>query len=144
LVDKIVVPGDLMDSNQPRKTGTAFEYFLYAAILAETALAALLYKVIFRDTELVHLRLYFAIFYFAFLAWAIAQLNVLNRRRKSLLGDSPSPDAPPNDAPPPAEKEIVAEETHGLLGLTGQQFAIVLVVFATAVAAFSLALRMFN
>jgi len=41
-----------MDPNTPRKAGTAFEYFLYAAILAETALAALVYKVIFESAEL--------------------------------------------------------------------------------------------
>ena len=45
-----------MDSNQPPKTNSAFEYFLYAAILAETGLAALIYKVIFRSAELVRMR----------------------------------------------------------------------------------------
>jgi hypothetical protein len=40
-----------MDS-QPKRSISAFEYFLYAAILAETALAAVIYKVIFRSSEL--------------------------------------------------------------------------------------------
>ena len=82
-----------MDSSAS-KTGSAFEYFLYAAILAETLLAAMVYKTIFGSGELVRLRVYFAIFYFAFLGWAIAQLNRLHRNRKSLEPDSTAA-APP-------------------------------------------------
>ena len=74
-----------MDSEQPRKTSTAFELFLYAAIIAETGLAALIYKVIFRSADMTRMRIYFAIFYFAFLAWAIAQLNMLHRDRNGTV-----------------------------------------------------------
>jgi hypothetical protein len=126
-----------MDSNQPPKTNSAFEYFLYAAILAETGLAALIYKVIFRSAELVRMRVYFALFYFAFLAWAIAQLNILHRHRKtavSLASEEPEP------APPAA----AAEETRSALGLTGPQLAILVVIFATAVVTFSWVLRLLN
>ena len=114
-----------MDS-QPKRSTTAFECFLYAAILAETALAALIYKVIYGSVELASLRVYFAIFYFAFLAWAIAQINQQHRDRAS----HPEPTA--------AEP---TEHTHPVLGLSALQLVIVVVVFATAVATFSWALR---
>jgi hypothetical protein len=122
-----------MDS-QPRRTSTAFEYFLYAAIVAETGLAALIYKVILHSGELMHLRVYFAVFYLAFLAWTIAQLHLLHRARNSALADS----TPVQPEPP----EIATENTRPVLGLTGAQLAIVVVVFATAVLTFSWALRL--
>jgi hypothetical protein len=125
-----------MDSNQPRKTSSAFEYFLYAAILAETGLAALIYKVIFHDPDLAHMRVYFAIFYFAFLAWAIAQLNMLHHDRKAAVV------ARPTEEPEPTSREIAAEETRSGFGLTSAQLVILVVVFATAVATFSWALRL--
>ena len=118
-----------MDPNRPSKPGTAFEYFLYAAILAETALAALIYKVVFSTGELLNLRVYFGVFYFAFLAWVIAQLNGLQRKRKLLAEE------PPGAEQAPARK---------ILGLTGQQLVTVLLVFATAVAAFTWLLRELN
>jgi hypothetical protein len=126
-----------MHSNLPRKTSTAFEYFLYAAILAETALAALIYKVLFRNPELTHLRVYFAIFYFAFLGWCIVQLNRLHRDRKSAVA------APPPVAEP-ATEEVVSNDTRPLFGLTGPQLAIIVVVFASAIAAFSWVLRLLD
>ncbi len=137
-----------MDSNQPRKTSTSFEYFLYAAILAETGLAALIYKVIFRNPELERLRIYFAIFYFAFLAWAIAQLNMLHRERHQPLTDSTPLESPVQESQP-TELDIAPEfpdeeRTRPVLGLTGAQFAIVVIVFAMAVATFSCALRLMN
>jgi hypothetical protein len=119
---------------EPRKTTTPFEYFLYGAILAETALAALIYKVIFHSAELARLRVCFAIFYLAFLAWAIAQLNRLHRDRQSAIPDS-------ERVAEPASQEIATEDTRRVLGLTGAQLTIVVVVFATAVATFSWALR---
>jgi hypothetical protein len=122
-----------MPSNQPSKSGTAFEYFLYAAILAETGLAALIYKVLFRNDDLAHIRVYFAILYFGFLAWAIAQLNRLHRRRKSLVAES-TPEAPPGS-------EQTVPSPRPLLGLTGEQLVTVVLIFATAVAAFSWLLR---
>ncbi len=97
-------------------------------MIAETGLAALIYKIIFGDPDLARLRLYFAIFYFAFLAWTIQQLHKLHRDRA-------------NSPALPAEKPTAAD-TRPMLGLTGRQFAIVVVVFATAVAAFSWALRL--
>jgi hypothetical protein len=108
-----------MDS-PPRRSSSAFEYFLYAAILLETALAAVIYTVIFRSSELERLSVYFAIFYVAFLVWAIAQLKRLPHTRV--------PEEP-------------RENTRTVLGLTGPQLVIVVVVFAMAVATFSWALR---
>ena len=129
-----------MDSNPPPKTNTAFEYFLYAAIFAETALAALIYKVIFRSPELASLRVYFTIFYFAFLAWAIAQLNKLHRNRKAYLADStPVPEPVVNQR---ETQGIAVRDTRRALGLSLVQLLIVLLVFATAIATFTWALRL--
>lgn len=122
-----------MDS-QPKRSSTSFEYFLYAAMVAETALAATIYKVIFHSGELVRVRVYFAIFYFAFLGWVIKQLNRLHRDRKSAL-----PDATPVAVP--VEQEYTRDDADRFLGLSGAQLIIVMLVFATAVAAFSWALR---
>jgi len=139
-----------MPSNAP--SSTPFEYFLYAAIIVETALAALVYKAIFRNAELAHFSVYFAIFYFVFLAWAIAQLNALHRDRHpkpahveaplqsdpaSLASHAIEPRAPESELEP---RET--EDTHPPFGLTRPQLVILVVVFATAVATFSCALRL--
>jgi len=83
------------------------------------------------------MRIYFAIFYFGFLAWAIAQLNMLHRNRGSKV-DSPATSPEPALAP----REDSREDTRPAFGLTGAQLAIVVLVFATAVATFSVALRL--
>ncbi len=122
-----------MNSSQPKqKTGASFEYFLYAAIIAETGLAAFVYKTIFRDPDLARFNLYFGIFYFAFLAWSIIQLNNVHKRRKLL------------EAEPAEIKEPVSEREHTrpALGLTAAQLAIVVVVFVTALVTFSWALKL--
>jgi hypothetical protein len=132
-------------SNQPRKANTAFEYFLYTAMVVETGLAAIVYKFIFGSGELSHLRIYFAIFYFAFLAWAIAQLNMLHKDRKTPrtepVGSAPLTEAEPirSDDDEPRSR---SRNQPGPLGLTAAQLVIVVVVFATAVATFSWALRL--
>src|SRR5208337_2363135 len=109
-----------MNISQPkRKTSASFEYFLYAAIIAETGLAAFVYKTIFREPDSARFNLYFGIFYVAFLAWSIIQLNNVHRRRKLAEGEQ-------------AEvKEPVAEVEHTrpALGLTVAQLVIVVVVF---------------
>jgi len=130
-----------MDSHQPRKTSTAFEYFLYVSMVVETGLAALIYKVIFRDPDLAHLRYYFAIFYFAFLAWAIAQLNTLHRDRNLRASDATPAELPAQEQENESHP-VATRDTRPVLGLTGIQLVIVVVVFATAVATFSLALRL--
>lgn len=112
-----------MESTPTRKPSTAFEYFLYAAILAETGLAALIYKAIFESPELARVRIYFAVFYFGFLGWAIWQLNLLHRRRRAALIDSPPTTEPSSAARP-------------LLGLNAQQLLTVAIIFVAAIAAF--------
>jgi len=130
-----------MDTNRPgQKTDTAFEYFLYAAIIAETALAIFIYKIIFRERELVHLNYYFGVFYLAFLGWSVAQLNKVHRHRK-LAQVEPAADATRAQS---IQKDpaAVPERTRSALGLTTAQLVIVVVVFATAIATFSWALRL--
>ena len=112
------------------------EYFLYVAIIVETALAAFVYKTVLQDADLARLSPYFGILYFGFLAWCIAQLNKLHRRRKLAQAD------PAMRVSEPAEPIAHAAPTETptrptLLGLTNAQLAIVVVVFASAVAAFT-------
>jgi hypothetical protein len=137
-----------MSTNRPRpRTSSAFEYFLYTAIIVETALAAFVYKIIFGDPDLARLSLYFGILYFAFLAWCIAQLNSLHRRRKLAQAEPIEPDEPsteagtevtprPVSAPAPTEKPA-----RSAFGLTTGQLVVVIVVFVSAVATFSWALK---
>jgi hypothetical protein len=145
-----------------RRSSTPFEYFLYTAIIVETALAAVVYKVIFSSAELARFSVYFAIFYFVFLGWAIAQLNMLHREREAAPAEPI--EAEPTEAEPGrvelakvepasaqdstqnleavlAEGTIAPEDPRPAQGLTAAQLVIILVVFATAVATFSWALR---
>jgi hypothetical protein len=123
-----------MDTNRPKpQTSASFEYFLYAAIIVETALAAFVYKTIFRDPDLAHLSPYFGIFYFVFLACSIIQLNKVHRRRRLAQGEP----AEPTSDPAPTNKPA-----RSALGLTAAQLVIVVIVFVTAVATFSWALKL--
>jgi hypothetical protein len=79
-----------MDAKASSKT-SIFEYFLYSAIILETALAAFVYKVIFRGADLVSFNVSLAIIYFGFLAWAIIQLNQLHHKRKLQEATKPEP-----------------------------------------------------
>ena len=126
-----------MDSNPQRKPGSAFEYFLYVAIVAETGLAALVYKFVFGNPELARMRVGLALFYFAFLAWAIAQLNLLHRDRNPSVAE-------PARNPEPAAREIPEDQARPAGRLTMAQLVIVAVVFVTAVATFTWALRLLN
>jgi hypothetical protein len=127
-----------MNANRPKaKKSAAFEYFLYVAIILETGLAAFVYKTTFRDPDLIHLNLYFGIFYVAFLGWSIFQLNKLHRRRKLALSE-PIPEIA--DSVP--ELDPSKRGTNLALGLTTPQLVIVVLVFASAVATFSWALRL--
>jgi hypothetical protein len=124
-----------MESNPTRKSSAAFEYFLYAAILAETGLAALIYKTIFDSPELAHLRIYFSLLYFGFLGWAIAQLNKLHRDRKAHAMETRA------DTEDSAEPQAAPRASGAALGLTNGQLLVVILVFATAIAAFTWAMR---
>jgi len=130
-----------MDTNRPgQKTDTAFEYFLYAAIIAETALAIFIYKIIFRERELAHLNFYFGIFYLAFLGWSVAQLNKVHRGRKLAQAEPLADPAPAQSIQ--EDRAAVPEHARRALGLTTAQLVIVVVVFTTAVATFSWALKL--
>jgi asparagine N-glycosylation enzyme membrane subunit Stt3 len=132
------VPG--MDAKASSRT-SIFEYFLYSAIILETALAAFVYKVIFGGADMVSFNVALAIIYFGFLAWAIIQLNQLHRKRK--LQEATKPE------PPDIPLETVAvletgQQERRILGLTGAQLVIVLIVFAAAVVSFSWALSILH
>lgn len=124
-----------MESIRPKqKTSASFEYFLYVAIIVETGLAAFVYKTIFRDPYLARFNIWFGAFYVAFLVWSIAQLNNVHRRRKLAESEmEPEPDPGPVSS---------IEHTSRVFGLTTAQLAIVLVVFVTALATFSWALKL--
>jgi hypothetical protein len=114
-----------------------FEFFLYTAIIVETALAAFVYKVIFRGAGLESLTISLTIVYFGFLAWAILQLNSLHRKRKLEPSAVPTPAAEtPVQAGPAAQARI--------LGLTPAQVFVVVLVFATAVVSFTRLLATMN
>jgi hypothetical protein len=121
-----------MDTSPKPASSPWFEYFLYVAIIAETALAAFVYKTIFRDPDLARFNLYFGMFYAAFLTWSIVQLNKVHKRRRAVIQPV---DEPPEPAP-------AVGHTPAVLGLTAAQLAIVLVVFVTALATFSWALKL--
>src|ERR1700680_3467496 len=125
-----------MDAKASSKT-SIFEYFLYSAIILETALAAFVYKVIFRGADLLSLNVSLAIIYFGFLAWAIIQLNQLHHKRKLQEATKPEPAEGPLETAPVLES---GEQDRRVLGLTGAQLVIVLIVFAAAVVMFSWAL----
>jgi hypothetical protein len=134
-----------MHTNRPKqRTSASFEYFLYAAIIVETALAAFVYKTIFRDPDLGRLSLYFGIFYFVFLAWSIIQLNKVHRRRKLVEAEPMSDQGPTEDVQRDREQNRAAapERTRSVLGLTTAQLVIVVAVFVAAVVTFSWALKM--
>ncbi len=66
-------------------TGKIFEFFLYTAMIVETGMAALVYKMSSPLPDFFHLRTYLAILYFGFLAWCIFQLNKLHRMRREFV-----------------------------------------------------------
>jgi hypothetical protein len=129
-----------MDAKASNRT-SIFEYFLYSAIILETALAAFVYKVIFSGADMVPFNVALAIIYFGFLAWAIIQLNQLHRKRKLQEATKPEPVDGPLETAPVLES---GEQERRVLGLTGAQLVIVLIVFASAVVSFSWALSIFH
>jgi len=116
-----------------------FEYFLYSAIILETALAAFVYKVVFRSADLLSLDISLAVIYFGFLAWAIIQLSNLHRKRKLQEAEKPEPPDSPMQAVALLESgELESNEPERrVLGLTGAQLIVVLMVFAAATLSFT-------
>ena len=130
-----------MDAKASSRT-SIFEYFLYSAIILETALAAFVYKVIFHGADLVSLNVSLAIIYFGFLAWAILQLNQLHRKRK--LQEATKHEPPPDGPLETAAVLESGEEERRIFGLTGAQLVTVFIVFAAAVVSFSWALSILH
>ena len=126
------------DAHRPASRTSRSEYFLYTAIIAETALAAFVYKVIVQDTEL---RYYLTALYFGFLAWAIFQLNRLHRKRK--LEPAPEPEA---TAALPEAVAVLENSPPGrrIFGLTAAQFLIILATFVAALMTFTRLLSNLN
>jgi hypothetical protein len=128
-----------------------FEYFLYTAMILETALAAFVYKLIFAGPALTSLMVSLTIIYFGFLAWSIFQLNQLHNRRK-LAASAPEAGtfetSTKVEVPSLTAAAMEVVETGGqagrILGLTAAQVVAVVVVFAAAVVSFSWALSILN
>ncbi len=120
-----------MDSQQPKRSSSAFEYFLYAAMVAETGLAAVIYKVIFGSSEMVACA--FTSRSSTLRSWPgpLRSSHRLHRERAS------KPEIPDQE-PAPEPREDTRPACSALLD---SQLAILVVVFATAVATFSWALR---
>jgi len=125
-----------------------FEYFLYSAIILETALAAFVYKIIFRSSGLLSVNVALAVIYFGFLAWAIIQLNQLHHKRKLEASAIPEPPEERMQITPAAVQTMPVLESgdtgRRILGLTGPQLFVVLIVFAAAVVSFSWALSILH
>ncbi|HYL39460.1 MAG TPA: hypothetical protein VEV17_26320 [Bryobacteraceae bacterium] len=127
---------------QKHVAATAFEYFLYLALVLETGLAAFIYKVISPEPELLRLRIGLAVLYFGFLGWGVFQLSRVQRARKQFQSMIQSEVAAQPD-PQIETAEAPVESPHPgrrIFGLTAPQFVVVLIVFVTAVLGFSWAL----
>lgn len=102
-----------------------FEYVLYAAIMITTALAVMFYKASVTDTRLASFNVHVGVVYFGFIAWAFSRLNTMYHKRK--LGR------------PDRSREV--RHSRPAFGLTSIQFTILIVVFITALTAFTWALK---
>jgi len=135
----------LEDSADPKKpTHSPVEYILYAAVLITTALAVMFYKASLTDSQLASLNVHVGVVYFGFMAWVLSRLNTMHQKRKlvrplrhsihiELLRE-------PAAKVSPGHHEAV-ERARPTLGLTSIQLAILVVVFITALTAFSCALK---
>jgi len=123
-----------------KATSAAFEYFLYAIVIIEAAIAAFAYKTLAQTVQLwPAAAVYLAVIYLGVLGWVFYQLNRLHRKRKAevaassevaraeQVGDQPAAVASPASA-------------RLLFGFTRTQLAIVFLVFLAAMKVFSWAL----
>jgi hypothetical protein len=132
-----------MDDTDPKLSKVSvFEYVLYTAILIATALAVVFYKASLTDSQLASLNVHVGVVYFGFIAWVLSRLNTMYHKRKLER---------------PAQRRIHTEllqepvvrlrfqesleRARPTLGLTSIQLAILIVVFVTALTAFSCALK---
>jgi hypothetical protein len=135
-----------MDPNQPRKAGQLFEYFLYTAIILENRSGSVRVQGGFPGWGLGSLKIYFGLLYYAFLAWAVNQLNKLHgsagcwspssSRNPSLSWNRSFLQSPVASETAPASTRK-REHSRLLSGLTIAQFATAVIRFGTAVATYS-------
>ena len=125
-----------------KTAGAVFEYFLYAAMILETGLAAVAYKFL-AEAQLSSLRIYLIVLYFGFLSWSVFQLNRLHRARKQFQTEvAAEPELVSREEPKPlAPAPSRVEAPKLVLGLSGAQVVVVLVVFLTSLVIFTWALE---
>ena len=134
-----------------KATSAAVEYFLYAIVIIETAIAAFAYKTL-SQTQILWpgAALYLAVIYFGVLGWVFYQLNRLHGQRKAAASSDQAAIQPAGGAAP-AQIENDAMEISGqpaavavpgrlVFGITRAKLAIVLLVFLAALKVFSWAL----
>ena len=140
-VDDSVKASLRMKVRAPSKaTSTAVEYFLYAVVIIETAIAAFGYKAIAQAVQLwPAATAYLAVVYLGVLGWVFYQLNRLHSLRKAGAAASAQVrhEAPAGDQPAALASPASARL---LFGFTRTQLAIVLLVFLAAMKVFSWAL----
>jgi hypothetical protein len=141
-----------------KATSAAVEYFLYAVIIIQTAIAAFAYKVVGGAAQVwSNVVLYLGFIYVASLVMAFWQLNRLHNNRKKLRTSTVAREAAMQPAVPAAPvvameprpqntpdievgETVAAAQALPVLGLTRGQLAIVLLVFLAALKVFSWAL----
>ena len=134
----------LMDDTTGPKTAThtIFEYILYVAVSIATAFAVMFYKSSLTNSQLSEFNVHVGVVYFGFMAWIFSRLNTLHRTRKpagpqqrtitelSRIGDDVGPASQP-----------AVTRSRAAFGLTSRQLTILIVVFISAFAAFTLVLK---
>ena len=121
-------------------TFTAIEYFLYAVVIIQTAIAAFAYKTVVPQgaRPWPTASIYLAVIYFAVLGWVFYQLNRLHGSRKALAAVEADQEAV--QAGERLATVIPAVQIPRLFGFTRPQLAIVLLVFVAALKVFGWAL----
>ncbi len=148
-----------------KAASTAVEYFLYAIVIVETALAVFAYKAVSPNGQLGSIAMvYLGLIYLGVLGWVFYQLNRLYKRRKTAVQGPATSVAPAQSDTlaavaglPPAQSPAtepgqgaleLGNESAGatpvpgslLFGMTRIQLAIVLLVFLAALKGFSWAI----
>ncbi|HUJ49655.1 MAG TPA: hypothetical protein VLW25_05635 [Bryobacteraceae bacterium] len=135
-----------------KATSAAVEYFLYAIVIIQTAIAAFAYKTLSQSEVLwPAAAVYLAVIYFGVLGWVFFQLNRLHGQRKAAASSVEPPIQTAGSAAVPAQIENGAMEMSDqpaaaavpgrlVFGITRTKLAIVLLVFLAALKVFSWAL----
>jgi hypothetical protein len=132
------------DTNPKLSKVSVFEYILYAAILITTALAVVFYKASLTDSQLASLNVHVGVVYFGFMAWVLSRVATMYHRRKLARPTQRSIHTELLQEPvarAPHRTQGPMEHARPTLGLTSIQLAILVVVFVTALTAFSCALK---